>query len=164
MLATLLKICDNCSFEPVLVRCTTANLVVFQECDWDVHSSCFMSASHNLTLAKELSGCIVHLISHQYCNLHHLICPQQPPQGSLILGDSCISLPKHAKWQQTQHNVKKFSPWNLQMKLSDQSALTQNHPKFTSNSKQSLRYPSLLDNLEKGDSGTLLFDITKHEC
>ncbi|KAB1207732.1 Zinc finger protein CONSTANS-LIKE 14 [Morella rubra] len=51
------QICDNCSSEPVSVRCAMDNLVLCQECDWDAHGSCSVSASHDRILVEGFSGC-----------------------------------------------------------------------------------------------------------
>ncbi|KAG6753015.1 hypothetical protein POTOM_043059 [Populus tomentosa] len=36
------QICDNCNSELVSVRCVNDNLILCQECDWDVHGTYFM--------------------------------------------------------------------------------------------------------------------------
>ncbi|KAL9335104.1 hypothetical protein Peur_072285 [Populus x canadensis] len=36
------QICDNCTSELVSVRCVNDNLILCQECDWDVHGTYFM--------------------------------------------------------------------------------------------------------------------------
>ena len=47
------RICDSCGNEPVSVRCFTDDLVLCQECDWDVHGSC----SHVRSAVEGFSGC-----------------------------------------------------------------------------------------------------------
>ncbi|KAJ6882085.1 hypothetical protein NC651_028638 [Populus alba x Populus x berolinensis] len=37
------QICDNCTSELVSVRCVNDNLILCQECDWDVHGTYFMA-------------------------------------------------------------------------------------------------------------------------
>jgi hypothetical protein len=39
------------------VRCSTDNLVLCQECDWDAHGSCSVSASHDRKQIEGFSGC-----------------------------------------------------------------------------------------------------------
>ncbi|VFQ60909.1 unnamed protein product [Cuscuta campestris] len=52
------QICDTCGSEPVSFRCSSENLVLCQECDWDAHGSCgAVSAAHDRESVEGISGC-----------------------------------------------------------------------------------------------------------
>ncbi|KAG4208721.1 hypothetical protein ERO13_A03G151100v2 [Gossypium hirsutum] len=51
------QICHNCSAQPVSVRRATHNLMLCQDCDWDTHGTCSVSAAHDRTPVEGFSGC-----------------------------------------------------------------------------------------------------------
>ena len=51
------QICDNCAAEPVSVRCSTENLFLCHDCDWDAHATCSVSAAHHRANLDGFSGC-----------------------------------------------------------------------------------------------------------
>ncbi|CAL5327608.1 unnamed protein product [Camellia sinensis] len=50
------QIHDNCGSEPVSVRCATDNLFLCNGCNWDVHGSCSVYASHDRNPVEGLLG------------------------------------------------------------------------------------------------------------
>ncbi|KAG6753986.1 hypothetical protein NC652_029574 [Populus alba x Populus x berolinensis] len=53
------QICDNCTSELVSVRCVNDNLILCQECDWDVHGTYFMAVPQLLIwLPYGVSGAV----------------------------------------------------------------------------------------------------------
>ncbi|KAA8529693.1 hypothetical protein F0562_034208 [Nyssa sinensis] len=50
------QICDNCGADPISVRCSTDNLVLCQDCNWDTHGSCSVSTAHDRNPVEGFSG------------------------------------------------------------------------------------------------------------
>jgi hypothetical protein len=51
------QICDNCGTKPVSVRCSTENLVLCDDCDFDAHGSSVSQVVHKRDTVDGFSGC-----------------------------------------------------------------------------------------------------------
>ncbi|KAJ4958977.1 hypothetical protein NE237_026088 [Protea cynaroides] len=80
--------CYNCS-EPASVRCSTNNLVLCQECDWDAHGTCSISASHERSPLEDFSGCpspleLASIWGFDICGEKKALQPPAPPLPSTM--------------------------------------------------------------------------------
>ncbi|KAJ4981658.1 hypothetical protein NE237_032495 [Protea cynaroides] len=75
--------------EPASVRCSTDNLVLCQECDWDAHGTCSISASHERSPLEDFSGCpslleLASIWGFDICGEKKALQPPAPPLPSTI--------------------------------------------------------------------------------
>ncbi|KAJ4971943.1 hypothetical protein NE237_005042 [Protea cynaroides] len=77
------------SSEPASVRCSTDNLVLCQECDWDAHGICSISASHERSPLEDFSGCpspleLASIWGFDICGEKKTLQPPAPPLPSTM--------------------------------------------------------------------------------
>ncbi|KAJ4961283.1 hypothetical protein NE237_021193 [Protea cynaroides] len=75
--------------EPASVRCSTDNLVLCQECDWDAHDTCSISASHERSPLEDFSGCpspleLTSIWGFDICGEKKALQPPAPPLPSTM--------------------------------------------------------------------------------
>ncbi|KAJ4958345.1 hypothetical protein NE237_025456 [Protea cynaroides] len=79
----------NMNSEPASVRCSTDNLVLCQECDWDAHGTCSISASHEHSPLEDFSGCpspleLASIWGFDICGEKKALQPPAPPLPSTM--------------------------------------------------------------------------------